>query len=79
MKVRIDNAVVVTEPAPEGFYVIDSKGRRVSHHRFPYGTLQYGVSQSFRVNGHHYKTGNLIDESCDCERCSSASRIHYGS
>lgn len=69
MKVRIDNVVVTVDVSGSGFYVLDEKLRRVSHHSFPSNIGSLYDDQSFKVNGHHYKTGNLVDEPCTCERC----------
>lgn len=43
-------------------------GVPISSHSIPLN-LDDSISCSIFVNGHHYRTGNAIQESCDCMRC----------
>lgn len=82
MKVRIDNRVVelVLVPRYEHqsnkvvYHEVNDKGQHVMEHSFatdPF-LISPGDGTGFWTNGHHYRTGTLVEEPCDspeCTRC----------
>jgi hypothetical protein len=82
MKVQVDNRVVemVLVPSYEHqsnkvvYHEANDNGQHVTEHSFasdPF-SVDAGEGVGFWTNGHHYRTGALVGESCDspeCTRC----------
>jgi hypothetical protein len=79
MKVQVDNKVVtmvlVSREAHQSnkivYHELNEHGQPMTEHSFSRDFLQ--GDGSFWVNGHHYRTGNMVGVECEMTECDCCS------
>lgn len=78
MRVQVDNRVVtMVLVSREVHQSNDTVYHELNEHHQPYKEHSFAhdwlhMDGSFWVNGHHYRTGNMVGKPCDlveCDRC----------
>jgi hypothetical protein len=75
MKVQVDNRIVeMSIVRAHEYHELNATYQPIVSHSFPAG-ISLWADGSFWVNGHHYRTGNMVGVPCDvkeCDRCPKA-------